>query len=142
VVSGVKRRKEVPLSEITLRKFEKPYGDEKELLRKFCISLGLLQPGDSRDSIVEIVAALLKARKQRRYLTSEEIVHNISVSKPNLRRHLRRLGDIGIIEKRENRYRIREFLPFKEILVGYTQPFLIKPAFDRIIEYADHIDSL
>ena len=138
----MKRRKEVPLSEITLRKFEKPYGDEKELLRKFCISLGLLQLGDSRDSIVGILSTLLKAGRHKKYLTSEQLAENISVSKPNLRRHLRRLGEIGIIEKRENRYRIREFLPLKEILISYTQPFLIKPTFDRIIEYADHIDRL
>ena len=36
--------KDIPLSEITLRKYEKPVGLEKrELVRKICLSLGLLQ---------------------------------------------------------------------------------------------------
>lgn len=37
------------LAEITLRKYEKPKSENKrELVRKVCLSLGLLQPGDSR----------------------------------------------------------------------------------------------
>ncbi len=138
----MKRRKEVPLSEITLRKFEKPYGDADELLRKFCISVGILQPGDSRDSVVGVLGVLLEAGKGRRYLTSEEFAKSVAVSKPNLRRHLRRLAQLGIVEKRENRYRIREFLTLREILVGYTRPFLVDTAFSRILEYADCIDRL
>ena len=40
--------KDLPLSEITLRRYEKPYATNKrELTRKLCLSLGLLQPGDS-----------------------------------------------------------------------------------------------
>ena len=39
--------KEVPLTEITLRRYEKPYDSSKEIIRKICLSLGLLQPGDS-----------------------------------------------------------------------------------------------
>jgi DNA-binding transcriptional ArsR family regulator len=138
----MKRSKELPLSEITLRKFEKPYGSRDELLRKFCISLGLLQPADSRDSIINILSALLEAGKRKEYLTSEQMAGSVTVSKPNLRRHLRKLAELGIVEKRENRYRIREFLPLREILVGYTRPFLVDTAFSRILEYADSIDGL
>jgi len=44
---------DTPLAEITLRKYESPKGLEKrELVRKLCLSLGLLQPGDSRDVVV------------------------------------------------------------------------------------------
>ena len=51
--------KDIPLSEITLRKYEKPANLEKrELIRKICLSLGLLQLGDSRDVIVDILMVL------------------------------------------------------------------------------------
>jgi len=48
--------RDIPLAEITLRRYEKPYDSSKrELVRKICLSLGLLQPGDSRDIIVDIL---------------------------------------------------------------------------------------
>ena len=47
--------KEVPLAEITLRKYEKPYNlKDRDLVKKLCLSIGLLQPGDSRDVIVDV----------------------------------------------------------------------------------------
>src|SRR3989338_5158478 len=47
--------KDTPLAELTLRKYEKPYTmSRRDLMRKICLSTGLLQPGDSRDSIVDI----------------------------------------------------------------------------------------
>ena len=58
-----------PITEITLRKFERPLDeDTDELIRKFCISLGLLQPGDSRDVIVDIFRLLLFQRKERKII--------------------------------------------------------------------------
>jgi len=66
--------KEIPLSEITLRRYEKPSKlSERELVRKLCLSIGLLQPGDSRDVIVDILHVLLKAKKQKTLLSSDEI---------------------------------------------------------------------
>ena len=48
--------KDAPLAEITLRRYEKPYEmSKRELLRKICLSIGLLQAGDSRDVIVDIL---------------------------------------------------------------------------------------
>ena len=41
--------KDIPLNEITLRRYEKPNLQGRELVRKLCLSIGLLQPGDSRD---------------------------------------------------------------------------------------------
>ena len=53
--------KDIPLSEITLRKYEKPYeAPSRDLTRKLCLSIGLLQPGDSRDVIVDVFEFLLK----------------------------------------------------------------------------------
>ena len=66
--------KDIPLSEITLRKYEKPEGLEKrELIRKICLSLGLLQLGDSRDIIVDILMVLINANKDKKNLNSIEI---------------------------------------------------------------------
>ena len=58
--------KDIPLSEITLRRYEKPYdSSERDLIRKVCLSLGLLQPGDSRDIVVDVLMTLESARKNR-----------------------------------------------------------------------------
>ena len=63
--------RDVPLAEIALRKYEKPENFRgRDLVRKLCLSLSLLQPGDSRDVIVDILHVLLKAKKE---LSSEEI---------------------------------------------------------------------
>ena len=58
--------KEIPLAEITLRRYEKPSNlTERELVRKICLSLGLLQPGDSRDVVVDIFNVLIIAKKEK-----------------------------------------------------------------------------
>mgnify|MGYP001603765416 CR=1 FL=1 len=62
--------KDLPLGEITLRKYERPYDSSKrDLVRKVCLSLGLLQPGDSRDIIVDIMLVLDQSRKDKVCLT-------------------------------------------------------------------------
>ena len=54
--------KDIPLAEITLRRYEKPANlNERELVRKLCLSIGLLQPGDSRDVVVDVLNVLIKA---------------------------------------------------------------------------------
>ena len=66
--------RDIPLAEITLRKYEKPFDlGRRELVRKLCLSTGLLQPGDSRDVIVDILHVLLDARRGKKELSSEEI---------------------------------------------------------------------
>ena len=56
--------KDIPLAEITLRKYEKP-GElsKRDLIKKLCLSVGLLQPGDSRDVIVDIFHVLKEEGK-------------------------------------------------------------------------------
>ena len=52
---------DTPLAEITFRKYELPTGQTKrEAVRKLCLSLGLLQPGDSRDVIVDVFEVVLE----------------------------------------------------------------------------------
>ncbi|MGC8940884.1 MAG: hypothetical protein ACP5JY_02520 [Candidatus Nanoarchaeia archaeon] len=43
-----KALKDLPLQEITLRKYEEPKGlSQRELAKKFLLSIGLLNPGES-----------------------------------------------------------------------------------------------
>ena len=61
--------RDLPLSEVILRKYEKPYdSSQRELIRKVCLSLGLLQPGDSRDIIVDLLMVLDNARKDKKWM--------------------------------------------------------------------------
>src|SRR3989344_3775444 len=93
--------KDTPLAEITLRKYEQPYNlSKRELIKKLCLSIGLLQPGDSRDIIVDILLTLIE---EKRLLSSEEIQTKVielrkkenlqlkGVAGSNIRRQLKRL---------------------------------------------------
>ena len=114
----MKVSRDVPLSELTLRKYEKPYEmSRRDLIRKVCLSTGLLQPGDSRDVIVDIFQILLDSKSD---LTSEEIRTQViqsrkdnklplnGIASSNIRRQLKRLRDMYFIEKYKNTYRVHE----------------------------------
>ena len=56
--------RDTPLMEITLRRYERPdKSNPRELVKKFCLSIGLLQPGDSRDVVVDILLILQETSK-------------------------------------------------------------------------------
>ncbi|HLG23346.1 MAG TPA: hypothetical protein VI564_00270 [Candidatus Nanoarchaeia archaeon] len=147
--------KEVPLSEITLRRYEKPANlDERELARKVCLSLGLLQPGDSRDVIVDVLTVLLNAKKEKKTLTCGEIcslviserkkqkLGGLGTAQSNISRQLRRLKDILIVEKRLNAYRISENSSLTEIFEEKIEKLLVASISSRIKEYLAKIDGL
>ena len=140
--------RDIPLSEITLRRYEKPYeSGKRELVRKVCLSLGLLQPGDSRDVIVDILLTLEDARKAKRELTSieiQEIVKKIrkdnslderGLAESNIRRQLKRLRDSMLVDKKNNFYRLSEFEPLSEIFEKKIENFLVPQTIERIKEY-------
>ena len=146
--------KDIPLSEITLRKYEKPYDSSKrELMRKVCLSLGLLQPGDSRDIIVDILLVLEEARKQKSMLSSFDIRDKVEaqrkensleirgLAESNIRRQLKRLRDALLVDKLENSYRLSEFSPISEIFSSKMEKFLIPQTIERIKEYLGKLDS-
>lgn len=146
--------RDTPLSEITLRKYEKPYESPKrELVRKVCLSLGLLQPGDSRDIIIDILLVLDDARKQKTMLSSFEIGNKVEslrkqnsleikgLAESNIRRQLKRLRDAMIAEKFENRYRLAEFLSLSEIFTTKIEKFLVPQIIERIKDYLAKLDS-
>jgi len=147
--------RDVPLNEITLRKYEKPYASSpRELIRKICLSLGLLQPGDSRDIIVDILLALENARKDKKELTSMEIQtlvakirkkHSLDekgLAESNIRRQLKRLRDLMLIDKKNNFYRLSEFEPLSEIFEKKIEKFLIPQTVDRIKEYLERLEKV
>ena len=146
--------KDLPLSEITLRKYEKPAGLEKrELMRKVCLSLGLLQLGDSRDIIVDILMILNDANKTKEKISSEEIRARVEISRKkysletkglaesNIRRQLKRLRDAMLIEKSENKYYLTEHVSLAEIFENSIEKFVIPQTIDRIKEYLDELEK-
>jgi hypothetical protein len=146
--------KDIPLGEITLRKYEKPYdAPKRELVRKVCLSLGLLQPGDSRDIIVDILLVLEDARKQKIMISSFEIRDKVDairkqnsleakgLAESNIRRQLKRLRDAMLIEKLENKYRMSEFSSLNEIFTTKIEKFLVPQIVERIKEYLVKLDT-
>jgi len=150
----MKMVKDIPLSEITLRRYEKPYDSSKrELVRKVCLSLGMLQPGDSRDIIVDILLILEEGRKNKSWLSSFEIRDKVDdyrkknsqdekgLAESNIRRQLKRLRDAMLVDKQENKYRLSEFAPLSEIFNAKIEKFLIPQIVERIKEYLQKLES-
>jgi len=147
--------KDTPLFELTLRKYENPQSlSERELVRKLCLSLGILQPGDSRDVIVDILHVLLMNTKP---LTSKEIEeltiknrekHNIplkGIASSNIRRQLLRLRDIFIVQKDDTSYfigdKFRELNTLTSIFTENIEKFYLKSIVERIKEYLKETDK-
>ena len=143
-----------PLAEITLRKYESPYSlSQRELVKKICLSLGLLQPGDSRDVIVDILLVLLESNKSKRALTSDEVKEKViesrkaascdekGIAESNIRRQLKRLRDIMLVEKAENKYRISEFESLGNVFEEKVSNFLVPSIVSRIKEYLEQLEK-
>lgn len=140
-----KALKDSPLQEITLRKYEEPSVIEgRDLVKKFLLSIGLLNPGESRDIIVDITAALLLAKKEKKIMEVEDFMQQLKdkpgASAPNVRRQLRRLKDLKLVEKLPEGYRITEFGSVKSLMDSYVAEFLIQPTLERVKQYAEKID--
>jgi len=142
--------RDIPLSEITLRRYEKPYdAPQRELIRKIALSLGLLQPGDSRDIIVDIILVLEQARKNKQWLTSFQIRDKVEeikkektgLAESNIRRQLKRLRDALLVDKQANQYRISEFASIKELFESKIENFLIPQTIERIKEYLEKLEE-
>ncbi|MAG47501.1 hypothetical protein CL617_02755 [archaeon] len=143
--------KDIPLAEITLRKYERPYDQGKrELIRKLCLSIGLLQPGDSRDIVVDVLHVLINSKDA---LSSEEI-KNLAIkgreeeslplkgiAPSNIRRQLKRLKDIFLIENINNNYRITENEKLKKIFEDKIQNYYLSSILDRVKDYFDILDD-
>lgn len=145
---------DTPLNELILRRYEKPYSlSKRELVKKTCLSLGLLQPGDSRDVMVDIFYCLLIAKKENKSLSSKQVEdetiklrkeNNLSlkgIASSNIRRQLKRLKDSFLIEKSNGGYRIAEFMPLTELYEKKIEKFLMQIVNERIKEYLEKVDK-
>lgn len=146
-----KKLREVPLSEITLRKYERPYDlTKRELSRRICLSLGLLQPGDSRDVIVDVFQII---HDNQEGISSEQVIKGvisnrekhgeklIGVAPSNIRRQIKRLRDLFLIEKMGSSYRITENAKLLEIFEDKIQNYFIRSIVDRVKEYLHFLDE-
>ncbi|MBT5022685.1 hypothetical protein HOK51_10620 [Candidatus Woesearchaeota archaeon] len=147
--------RDIPISELTLRRYEKPYKLEKrELVKKVCLSCGLLQPGDSRDIVVDVLYVLLAAKRNTDELSSEKIrdlvidlrkTHELPMSgiaSSNIRRQIKRLRDIFLVEKIKNNYRITEFDQMSTIFNEKIEQYLLQSVVDRVKDYYRKIDEV
>lgn len=145
--------RDTPLAEITLRRYEKPTMTDRELVRKLCLSVGLLQPGDSRDVIVDVFYVLLKAKQSKEELHSEEVKNQVmtlrkglslpmfGIASSNIRRQLKRLKDLHLIETNANLYRITEFNHLSEIFEDKIENFILTSVLSRVKDYLKKIDE-
>ena len=144
--------RDTPLAEITLRRYEKPTMGERELVRKFCLSVGLLQPGDSRDVIVDVLHVLLKAKQEREELHSEEVKNKVmeerktfglpmlGVASSNIRRQLKRLREMHFVEKVKNSYRIHEHENLSLLFTERIEQFILPAIVARVKDYLQELD--
>lgn len=152
---GLRKSIDAPLSEITLRRYEKPSLNMKrrDLIAKLCLSLGLLQPGDSRDVVIDIFTVLLSARSKKEELSSYEVRERVvalrreynltlnGIADSNIRRQLKRLRDLFLIEKVKNNYRVTEFESLSAIFTSKIEQYYFPTILQRVREYiiaADH----
>ncbi|MFA6023239.1 MAG: hypothetical protein WC781_04075 [Candidatus Pacearchaeota archaeon] len=146
--------RDTPLSEIILRKYERPYNiDQRQLVKKICLSLGLLQPGDSRDVVVDILMVLIEEKKNKTKLNSDEIKARVEelrkannlelkgVAESNIRRQLKRLRDIMIVDKQNNQYFISEFETLNNIFEQKIEKLLVQQSVERIKEYLKELEK-
>lgn len=140
-----------PLAEITLRKYEKPENlSDRDLVRKLCLSVGLLQPGDSRDVIVDILYVILQAKQP---LSSIEVEQEVieyrknskmplqGIASSNIRRQLLRLRDIFIVEKVKNVYRINENSKLIDIFNEKMEKYYLNSIVERVKDYVLETDK-
>ena len=137
--------KDIPLAEITLRKYEKPQqGNSRDLMKKLCLSIGLLQPGDSRDVVVDVLYVLVNSKQP---LSSKEVEDSVielrkkhklllkGVASSNIRRQLKRLKDLFLIESLQNNYRINENESLEAIFEEKIKQYHLNSILERVKEY-------
>lgn len=143
-----------PILEITLRRYEKPVSlNQRQSVKRLILSLGLLQPGDSRDIIVDIFIVLLEAKNRGELISSKEIerraIENrkrlglplVGVASSNIRRQVKRLRDILLVEKLRAKYRIAEFGRIEDIITEKIEKYYVPLILNRIKDYAKAVQE-
>lgn len=147
----MKTAKDSALAEITLRKYEKPYNlEDRDLIKKLCLSMGLLQPGDSRDVIVDVFHVILAAKDPIDSKQIEELVISsreqrnlpmLGIASSNIRRQLKRLKDLFFIERISNSYRITENAKLHELFDEKIHNFYLTAIVERVRQYLEEVEK-
>ena len=111
-----------------------------------CLSLGLLQPGDSRDVVVDVFHVLIDTKKE---LSSELVIESrknhklklLGIAPSNIRRQLKRLRNLFLVEKIANSYRIAENARLTELFEEKIEKFYVRTIMDRIKEYLAAVEK-
>jgi len=147
--------RERALSQVTLRKYEKPKNlDEREISKRLCLSYGLLQPGDSRDVVVDILMCFIENSVLKKPLSIKEVEDYVyqkrekagleinGITPSNILRQIRRIKNLGLIEKIPEGYRIKEFMPLKQLFYEHFMPYIVQPIIERIGEFSGKADLI
>lgn len=144
------KSRDVALAELTLRKYERPYKIKgRDLVSKLCLSIGLLQPGDSRDVIVDVLYVLLTHGKLNAKQIEDEVIAYrkknklpmVGIAASNLRRQVRRLRESFFVEKVGKDYRITENDSLKNIFDEKVRKFVLNSIVERVEEYVIAVDK-
>ena len=137
--------KETPLAELILRKYERPSKlSLRDVTKKLCLSIGLLQPGDSRDVIVDVLCVLIVSQKELSSVEVRDLVIEQrkkmsipvkGVAESNIRRQLKRLKDLFLVESNQNKYRIAENEKLITIFDEKIERFYLASIKERVREY-------
>lgn len=97
------------LRKITIYRLNRPKsGDVNQCVQWLSGSLGLFSCRDKSKSCFRIFVELLKAAKQRKALSSDEIAYRLHLSRGAVVHHLNNLIESGIVVAHKNRYLLRE----------------------------------
>ncbi|MFA5141420.1 MAG: helix-turn-helix domain-containing protein [Candidatus Woesearchaeota archaeon] len=138
-------RRHIPANEsfvehkITIITMHKPrVSDVNKELQWFGSSLGLFGLRDKDSSCFRVFIELLKARKMRSPLSSDEIAERTSLSRGTVIHHINRLMDSGIIIVIRNKYMLRSD-NLKELISELKRD--TESAWNNLQNIADEIDS-
>jgi predicted transcriptional regulator len=70
--------------------------------------------------------------------------HNLEergLAESNVRRQLKRLRDLMLVDKKSNLYRLSEFESLSHLFANKIEGFLIPQTVERVKEYLSHIDN-
>ena len=99
--------KELIRRSYTVRDMRLPLGTKltrKSLLRWLCLSLGLLSPDESRQSILTILDAFLKLQFSGHQPTISELAEGSGQPEKAVRYHMARLIALGLVEEKKRRF--------------------------------------
>ena len=99
--------KELIRRDYTVRDMRLPSGTKltrKSLLRWICLSLGLLSPDESRQSILPVMDAFLALQFSGVSPTVSELAEKSGLPEKAVRYHIRRLVAMGLVGEKKRRF--------------------------------------